>query len=44
VSKNQVHAELAGLAAGRKRGRVTELVIFASSGSGVQDVAAAWLA
>jgi ornithine cyclodeaminase/alanine dehydrogenase-like protein (mu-crystallin family) len=46
LSKDQVHAELAELAAGRKRGRMTEdeLVIFDSSGSGVQDVAAAWLA
>ena len=46
MSKDQVHAELAELAAGRRRGRMTEdeLVIFDSSGSGVQDVAAAWLA
>jgi len=46
MSKDQVHAELSDLAAGRKRGRITEdeLVIFDSSGSGVQDVAAAWLA
>jgi alanine dehydrogenase len=46
VTKDQVHAELADLAAGRKRGRMTEdeLVIFDSSGSGVQDVAAAWVA
>jgi alanine dehydrogenase len=46
VSKDQVDAELADLAAGRKRGRMTEeeLVIFDSSGSGVQDVAAAWAA
>jgi ornithine cyclodeaminase/alanine dehydrogenase-like protein (mu-crystallin family) len=46
MSKDQVHAELADLAAGRKRGRITEdeLVIFDSSGSGVQDVAAAWVA
>jgi ornithine cyclodeaminase/alanine dehydrogenase-like protein (mu-crystallin family) len=46
MSKDQVHAELADLAAGRKRGRMAEdeLVIFDSSGSGVQDVAAAWLA
>jgi ornithine cyclodeaminase/alanine dehydrogenase-like protein (mu-crystallin family) len=46
MSKDQVHAELAELAAGRKRGRMTEdgLVIFDSSGSGVQDVAAAWVA
>jgi ornithine cyclodeaminase/alanine dehydrogenase-like protein (mu-crystallin family) len=46
MSKDQVHAELADLAVGRKRGRTTEdeLVIFDSSGSGVQDVAAAWIA
>ena len=46
ISKDQVHAELAELAAGRKSGRMTkdELVIFNSSGSGVQDVAAAWAA
>src|ERR1700704_672491 len=46
MSKDQVHAELADLAAGRKRGRMTadELVIFDSSGSGVQDVATAWVA
>jgi alanine dehydrogenase len=46
MSKDQIDAELAGLAAGGKRGRITEdeLVIFDSSGSGVQDVAAAWAA
>jgi alanine dehydrogenase len=46
MSKDQVHAELSDLAAGRKPGRLTddELVIFDSSGSGVQDVAAAWVA
>ena len=46
LSKDHVHAALAELAAGRKRGRINadELVIFDSSGSGVQDVAAAWLA
>jgi alanine dehydrogenase len=46
VTKQQVHADLADLAAGRKRGRVAEqeLVIFDSSGSGVQDVAVAWAA
>jgi alanine dehydrogenase len=46
VTKDQVHADLADLAAGRKRGRMAdeELVIFDSSGSGVQDVAAAWAA
>ena len=46
VLREQVHADLAELAAGRKRGRMTpdELVIFDASGSGVQDVAAAWAA
>ena len=46
VSKDRVHADLAELASGRKQGRLTadELVIFDSSGSGVQDVAAAWAA
>jgi alanine dehydrogenase len=46
VSKDRVHADLAELASGRKQGRVSadELVIFDSSGSGVQDVAAAWAA
>jgi alanine dehydrogenase len=44
MSKDQVHAELADLAAGRKRGRMSEDELFDSSGSGVQDVAAAWVA
>jgi len=46
VSRDLVHADLAELAAGRKRGRMSadELVIFDSSGSGVQDVAVAWAA
>ena len=46
VSREQVHADLADLAAGKKVGREAsgELVIFNSSGSGIQDVAAAWLA
>jgi alanine dehydrogenase len=46
VSKDRVHADLAELASSRKQGRLTadELVIFDSSGSGVQDVAAAWTA
>jgi alanine dehydrogenase len=46
MSKDQVHAELADLAAGRKLGRMIEeeLVVFDSTGSGVQDVAAAWVA
>ena len=46
VTKDHVHAELADLVAGRKRGRMAEeeLVIFDSSGSGVQDVATAWAA
>ena len=44
VSNDRVHADLAQLVSGRKQGRLTadELVIFDSSGSGVQDVAAAW--
>ena len=46
ITKEHVHADLADLAAGRKQGRLSadELVIFDSSGSGVQDVAAAWTA
>jgi alanine dehydrogenase len=46
VARNDVHADLAQLAAGQKAGRISaeELVIFDSSGSGVQDVAAAWAA
>jgi len=46
VSKDRVYADLAELASGRKHGRLgdDELVIFDSSGSGVQDVAAAWAA
>jgi alanine dehydrogenase len=46
VSKDRVHADLAELASGRKQGRLAadEPVIFDSSGSGVQDVAAAWAA
>lgn len=46
VSREQVHADLAELAASRKRGRMSpeELVIFDTCGSGVQDVAAAWAA
>jgi alanine dehydrogenase len=46
VSRDRVHADLAALAARQKNGRDTsnELVIFDSCGSGVQDVAAAWLA
>ena len=46
VSREQVHADLAELAAGRKLGRTSpdELVIFDASGSGLQDVAAAWAA
>jgi alanine dehydrogenase len=46
VSKDRVHADLAELVSGRKQGRFTdhELVIFDSSGTGVQDVAAAWAA
>jgi alanine dehydrogenase len=43
VSRDVVHADLADLAAGRKfgRGSADELVIFDSTGSGVQDVALA---
>jgi ornithine cyclodeaminase/alanine dehydrogenase-like protein (mu-crystallin family) len=46
VAKENVHADLADLASGRKQGRLAtdELVIFDSSGSGIQDVAAAWAA
>jgi ornithine cyclodeaminase/alanine dehydrogenase-like protein (mu-crystallin family) len=46
VTKDGVHADLAELSAGQKQGRLSpnELVIFDSSGSGVQDVAAAWAA
>ncbi len=46
MAKDQVHADLADLAAGRKPGRMSEeeLVIFDSTGSGIQDVAAAWAA
>jgi ornithine cyclodeaminase/alanine dehydrogenase-like protein (mu-crystallin family) len=46
VSRDDVHADLADLASGRKRGRRSpgELVIFDSTGSGVQDVAVAWAA
>jgi len=44
VTRNNVHADLADLASGRKTGRNSpeELVIFDSCGSGVQDVAVAW--
>lgn len=43
VSRDLVHADLADLAAGRKTGRgaADELVVFDSTGSGVQDVALA---
>ena len=46
VTRDDVHADLADLASQRKTGRQAsdELVIFDSSGSGVQDVAAAWSA
>ena len=46
VSQECVHADLAELATGQKIGRRSDedLVIFDSSGSGVQDVAAAWAA
>jgi alanine dehydrogenase len=46
LAPDLVHADLADLAGGRKQGRLSaeELVVFDSSGSGVQDVAAAWAA
>lgn len=46
VSRAAVRADLAALVAGHKTGRASpeELVIFDSTGSGVQDVAAAWAA
>ena len=46
VTREQVHADLADLASGLTPGRADpdELVVFDSSGSGIQDVAAAWLA
>lgn len=46
VSRDLVHADLAELAVGRKPGRTAadELVIFDSTGSGVQDVALAFAA
>jgi ornithine cyclodeaminase/alanine dehydrogenase-like protein (mu-crystallin family) len=46
MSRDGVHADLADLASGRKQGRQSpgELVIFDSTGSGVQDVAVAWTA
>ena len=46
LAKEQVHPDLADLAVGHQVGRISsdELVIFDSTGSGVQDVAAAWAA
>ncbi len=46
VSLEAVRADLADLASGLKNGRNSsdELVIFDSTGSGIQDVAAAWVA
>jgi ornithine cyclodeaminase/alanine dehydrogenase-like protein (mu-crystallin family) len=46
ISRERVHADLADLASNAKQGRLfaDELVIFDSSGSGIQDVAAAWAA
>jgi len=46
VGPEAVHAELSALVAGTKSGRQSaeELVIFDSTGSGVQDVAASWAA
>jgi alanine dehydrogenase len=44
IQRKEVHADLADLASGRKTGREApeELVIFDSTGSGVQDIAVAW--
>jgi ornithine cyclodeaminase/alanine dehydrogenase-like protein (mu-crystallin family) len=46
LAQDHAHADLAELASHKKRGRLSpeELVIFDSSGSGVQDVATAWAA
>jgi len=43
MAKESVHAELAELVAGRKPGRVSdeEIIVFDSTGTGLQDVAAA---
>ena len=44
IQREDVHADLADLASRRKVGRESpeELVIFDSTGSGVQDIAVAW--
>ena len=46
LTRDQVHADLAQLAAGQKVGRLSEqeTVLFDCTGSAVQDVTAAWLA
>jgi ornithine cyclodeaminase/alanine dehydrogenase-like protein (mu-crystallin family) len=43
MTREQVHAELGEVLAGRKRGRATptEIIVFDSTGTGLQDVAAA---
>jgi alanine dehydrogenase len=43
MSREQVHAELGEVVAGKRRGRAnaTEIVVFDSTGTGLQDVAAA---
>jgi len=43
MSREQVHAELGEVVAGKRRGRMnaTEIVVFDSTGTGLQDVAAA---
>lgn len=43
INREQVHAELGEIVAGRKKGRVTpeEIIIFDSTGMALQDVAAA---
>jgi ornithine cyclodeaminase/alanine dehydrogenase-like protein (mu-crystallin family) len=43
MTREQVHAELGEVVSGRKRGRTNaaEIVVFDSTGTGLQDVAAA---
>jgi len=43
MSREQVHAELGEVVAGKRRGRMnaTEIIVFDSTGTGLQDVAAA---
>jgi alanine dehydrogenase len=45
MTRDDVHAELGEVVAGRKRGRATddEIIVFDSTGTGLQDVAAAAL-